>query len=245
MKTKFFCLRAAFGLTTLLSAGALRAGDDIRVGVVVEVTHEGKKIDRPMPNRPAYYEPVILGYREMGGVLTFWQRPSPPPAEVKRALVQALAAQGYLVAPPQTPASLVLAVRWGVVDPEMQPVFDSKDSAIDKIEPVDSSQMLAIVVGQGWYDIYPTSDPFARELTANLHDKEASRYFLIISALDAQAFANHQQVLLWRAHVTTQYWGHYLDQVLGTMITASAPLLGTKTTRPQIITASAAPLNPK
>jgi hypothetical protein len=157
-------------------------------------------------------------------------------------LVRALAPQGYLVAPKQTPASLVLACRWGVVDPEMQPTFNAEDSAIDKIEPVNQSEMLALIVGRGWYDIYPTDDPNARELVAGLHDKEASRYFLIISALDARAFANHQDVLLWRAHVSTQYWGHYLDQVLGTMITVSAPLLGEKTTRPQIITAPAAGL---
>ena len=242
MKSPLIFLRFAFVLPALFSANAARADDSVRVGVVVEVTAAGKKIDRPAPGKPAYYEPVILGYREMGGVLVFWQRPPPPPADVKRALLQAFATQGYLVAPAQAPASIVLACRWGIVDPESQPVFDAGDQAIDKIEPVNESELLAIVVGQRWYDIFPTDDPNARELVAGLHDKEASRYFLIISALDAQAFANHQQVLLWRAHVTTQYWGHYLDQVLGTMIRESAPFLGKKTTRPQIITSSASPL---
>ncbi len=235
MKTHLVFLRLVFCASPRCFPGAPRLpATTIRIGVVVEVTDAGKKIDRPAPDKPAYYEPLVLGYREMGGVLVNWQRPPPPPADVEHALVDALAGQGYLVAPSQTPASLLLVCRWGIVDPEMKPVFDAKDQAIDKIEPVNDDELLALIVGQGWYDIYPSGNPNARELVANLHDKNASRYFLIISALDARAFANHKQTLLWRAHVTTQYWGHYLDEVLGTMITASAPLLGTQTTEVQI-----------
>ena len=218
-------------------------GDDIRVGVVVEMTDEGRKVARPTPDDPIYYTPVVLGYREMGGILDFWQRSPPAPTDVEHALVQALAAQGYRVAPSKAQASVVLVFRWGVVDPETHPYFESKDNKIDRIEPVNESELLALVVGQPWYSIYPTYDPNARELMADLHDKNASRYFLIVSALDARAFAARKQVLLWRAHVTTPYWGHYLDQVLGTMITTAAPLFGRETGQPRLITASAAPLN--
>jgi hypothetical protein len=242
MKTHLVFLRIVFGAVALFSGRAALASDDLRIGVVVEVTDAGKKIERPAPDKPAYYEPLVLGYREMGGVVTNYQRPPPPASDVERALVQALAAQDYLVAPSQTPASLLLVFRWGIVDGEMKPIFDAKDQAIDKIDPVNDDELLALVVGQSWYELYPSGNPNARELVANLHDKNASRYFLIISALDARDFANHKQTLLWRAHVTTQYWEHYIDEVLGTMITASAPLLGTQTTEVHIITAPASPL---
>jgi hypothetical protein len=231
-------------LAALLPARAVLASDDVRVGVIVNVTDAGRKIGRPTPGNPAYYEPFVIGYRELGDVLTYWQRPPPPPEDVKNALIQALASQGYLVAPRQTPASLVLVFRWGVVDPETQPAFASQDNAIDRIEPENEDDMLGLVVGGGWRHIYPSSNPNAQELIANLHGKDGARYFLIISALDARAFANHQQVLLWRAHVTTLYWGHYLDQVLGTMITTAAPLLGTDMNLPQMFTAPTVPLGP-
>jgi hypothetical protein len=218
-------------------------GDSIRVGVVVEMTDAGKAVARPSADKPAYYLPVVLGYREMGGILNYWQRPPPPAEDVQRTLARRLAEQGYLAAPAGQKGSLVLVSRWGVVDPENKPFFESKDSAADRIAPVNDSEMLGLVVGQAWYSIYPTYNPNARELIADLREKDSSRYFLIISAYDADAYANHRQVLLWRAHVTTLYWGHYLDQVLGTLINTAVPLLGTATTEPRIITAPAAPIH--
>lgn len=235
-------LRIALVVAALLPARAALADDGLRVGVFVETTDAGSKLAHPAPDHPVYYEPFIIGYRELGGVLTYWQRPPPPPDAVKHALIQALAAQGYQVAPPQIPASLVLVFRWGIVDPAMQPLLDPKDEAVDRIEPVNEDAMLGLLVGEPWREIYPTDNPDAREFIANLHAEESSRYFLIISALDARAFAQHRQVLLWRAHVTTLYWGHYFDQVLGTLVTTSAPLLGTRMARPQMLTVPASPL---
>lgn len=241
MKTKNRFLVSALGVAALLSAGGLRASDDVRVGVVVEVTAEGRKI-QPNQGNPVYYRPIVLGYREMGGALTYYQRPAPAPSAVENALIQALAGQGYQVAQGSTPAAEVIVSRWGIVDPEMKPVFNEKDQAVDKIEPVNDSEMIALIVGERWYGIYPSENPDAQELVADLHDQQASRYFLIVSAYDAPAYANHQQKLLWRAHVSSQYWGHYLDQVLQPMITVSAPYFGKRTNRPEMITAEAAAL---
>jgi len=235
----------AMALLPLLCSARAMAEDSIRVGALIETTEEGERVLPPSPGHPVYYEPLALGYREMGGRLDFWQRPPPPVETVKGALIRALAGQGYQVAEGPTPASLVLVFRWGVIDPEMRPVFDHKDSAIDRIEPVNGSEMLGLVVGQGWYGIYPSINSNAQEFVADLgrNDQKESRYFLIVSALDARAFAKGKQVLLWRAHVTTLYWGHYLDEVLGSMINFSAPLFGRVTPVPQIATIPVLPLN--
>ena len=237
--------RIAGARNDAMSSESAMNGDSIRVGAVIEVTGEGEKVSPPSAGRPVFYEPLAIGYREMGGRLDFWQRPPPPVEEVKRSLEGALANQGYQVAQGSAPASLVLVFRWGVFDPEMSPIFDGHDSAIDRIDPVNGSATLGLIAGRGWYDISRSESSNAREFLSNLgfNDENESRYFLIVSALDAHAFARGEQVLLWRAHVTTLYWGHYLDQVLGSMIRFAAPQFGRATPVPRLATVPVLPLN--
>ncbi len=230
----------------------------------------------PTPDRPVYYLPAFIGYKELGGVLTNYQRPPPPMAGVQHAFIQALAQQGYLVATSHAnPPSIVIAVRWGEIAPELVPgggrfrggfgdlpdepqrppgaamaggiMRATPDNHVSRMRLVNRNEIMTYLVGTRWHSpgFYPIIDPNAQELVANLHDLNGGgRYFLLISALDYKAENQGRDVLLWRAHVSTQYWGHYFDQVLGTMIATSAPLLGKETVRPQIITAPEMAIGP-
>ena len=68
------------------------------------------------------------------------------------------------------------------------------------------------------------------------------RYYVLVSAFDFQSWLHHKPVLLWRAHVSTEQWGHYFDQVVGTLINTAGPLLGRETKVPHFISAPTLPL---
>src|SRR5262245_40871842 len=74
---------------------------DTEVNIVVDLTAEGKKVPKPSRAHPAYYYPVVGGFRELGALVAGEKRP--PAASVARLLAKALAAQGYLVMGENTP----------------------------------------------------------------------------------------------------------------------------------------------
>ena len=67
------------------------------VAVVVDMTDAGRKIATPTPDHPAFYVPVVVGYRSEGGQIA-GEKPPPAPERVLRQLAVTLAEQGYRVA---------------------------------------------------------------------------------------------------------------------------------------------------
>ncbi len=55
---------------------------------------------------------------------------------------------------------------------------------------------------------------------------DRQEYFLKISALDLKASQQHKRVQLWSLEVLTPRWGHYIDEVLPTMIASGTPAFG-------------------
>jgi hypothetical protein len=68
------------------------------------------------------------------------------------------------------------------------------------------------------------------------------RYYILISAFDFKSWLHHRAILLWRAHVSTELWGHYFDQVVGTLISTAAPEFGRETKVPHFTNADITPL---
>jgi len=262
-------LRGVLCAATLFPASSLLADDgDVRVAVVVDMTPEGRKFAHPTPDHPAYYLPVTLGYQEVGGHLTNYQRPPPPADKVQRLLANTLAAEGYRVATQESPPSLVLVFRWGYIAPmivmgqwgnrnEMMTYIAGDNWPDTALSSSTESQELVSSVdvasgsapGRGPYG-HPSMAPLSTVAgvppnssdTTNSSADLKSRYFLLVSALDFQAFQQHKSVLLWRAHVSINTWGHYLDETLPTLIAAGAPMFGRETNQPQIVTAPVVPL---
>ena len=61
------------------------------------------------------------------------------------------------------------------------------------------------------------------------------RHYLMVSAFDFKDWLHHKATLLWRAHISTELWGHSLDEVLPTMIASGAPMFGRETGRPRLL----------
>jgi hypothetical protein len=253
-------IRVVVGLAALLPIRAA-ADDDVglRVAVCVDVTPEGAKVALPAADRPVLYAPVAGGYREVGAILTFYQRTPPSDSRVLGQLIRALAPRGYRVAGPRGAASIVLSARWGYVAPTTAPgrhALPQPPSARSRNWITNREVVMSYIIGDKWKDLAVnarrgTLDPGTQEIFDDVRDAanenpggtigRGARYYLIISALDAPAFARNKAVLLWRAHVSAGYWGHYLDEVLPTLIAAATPLLGRDTPRPVVTTVAMVP----
>ena len=220
----------AIAPSVLWSAGIFGPPKETEVNIVVDLTADGKKVPPPSREHPAYYFPVVAGYREMGSPVA--GEKSPPAAPVARLLAKALAAQGYLVMSEKTPPpSLLLVFHWGSLNPQIDDVTSS-------VPPDDPSrqlpqeifwnlnEMLGLVAGR-------SSD----KLTAGFERDDLmqaareDRYFVIVSAFDYQAARDKKKKILWQARMSTPSNQVRLAEVLPAMITSGGPHFGRETDR--------------
>jgi len=236
----------------------------VRVDVVVDMTDAGKRIARPTPERPAYYLPLPMGYKEFG-YEAYFKRPPPTAIEIQQMLSYALAQQGYELMSKQNHPSIVLSFFWGYMDPEdvemqsfdsfqggrVPPIGQQADGTMGATMislgsmPANQGMMLALISGDGSIEDTNPSDPRMREA---LDMAKRPRYFVLISAFGFDSWLKSLQekkngrpvvdkpILLWRAHISTELWGHYFDQVAQTLITTAAPWFGRETKGPQLAT---------
>lgn len=231
-----------FGLIALLALGtaaSLRAGlfgfgapNDTDVNVVVDLTEDGKKLTPPTKEKPAFYYPVLAGFREEGSLVA--GEKSPPKNSVAKLLAKALASQHYYVVGPKTPApTIILVFHWGYMNPQ---VDDTGDPDNPQTIFWNQKEMLALVAGNTLKNIGALS--FEREDI--LQAARDDRYFVIVSAFDFAAAKEKKKKLLWQAKMSTPSNRVSLAEVIPGLITAGAPHFGRETERPKAITA---PLN--
>ena len=180
--------------------------------VTTDMTKEGKKISPPTAERPAYYVPVSLGYSETGDVAQHYQR-KPAEEPILRGVIEALAKQHYLIASRDFPPTLTIVIEWGTVTP----VYYAQ-------QVVNAWEIRARVLGDQEWDLGNAG------YTADMKDLRG-RHFLTISAFAYQREATKKQpdILLWRAHSTTDHWGNFLDEIIQPLITVATPALGRAT----------------
>jgi hypothetical protein len=217
---------------TLLGILAAPAGhgstNQTRVDVVVDMTREGRKLQPPSPGNPAYYLPLVRGYREMGKTVA---GTTPPPAVgVVHQIAVELAKQGYLVVSKDvsTP-SLILLIQWGSLNPEIGN-FDPGNDPRQKYF-FNERQMLALVGGN---TLEHMDLDFERETV--MQGAEEDRYFVALSAFDFKTYVSkHKKVLLWEAKMSLPSTGVTIDGALPALILAGGPLFGRETTRPKML----------
>ena len=184
--------------------------------VATDVTKEGRKISPPTAERPAYYVPVILGYSETGDISQHYlRRPADEP--ILRGVIEALAKQHYLVASRDFPPTLTIAIEWGTVTP----VYYGEEK---EQQVVNAWEIRARVLGDQEWGLGNAG------YAAEMMDLRG-RHFLTISAFAYQREATKKKpdILLWRAHATTNHWGNFLDEIIQPLITVATPALGRAT----------------
>lgn len=220
-------------LPALLTQSGRAGQRAAEVNVNVDLTPEGRKLTLPTRDHPAYYFPLVGGYRQEGAGKA--GEKIPDRSRVLHEVARTLAGNGYLVTGPKTPApSVLLVFYWGSMNPDADEVGDPGESHRVFF---NQKKMVALVGGQ----TLPNLDLFS-EREAVMQGAEDDRYFLMIAAYDFAAAQAHKKVLLWRTKMSTPADGVDFSDVLTALITSGGPLLGHETLRPVWVNQ---PLEPK
>lgn len=217
-----------------LKAGWFSNGNQREVDVVVDMTPEGRKLTHPDAKHPAFYYPVVAGFKEWGATVAGEKQPDPK--DVIHLMAVELAKQGYFVINKQHPTpDLIVTLHWGSMNPE-----------IDQSDPTDAStqvffnqnQMLALVGGNTLNNLDLN---FEREDV--MQAAEDDRYFIVVSAYDYRTYvdhradknAKHRKLILWQAKISVPSNGVYFPDVMKTLAKAGGPFLGRETIRPKML----------
>jgi len=205
------------------------APKDTDVNVVVDMTDAGRAVTPPTKEQPAFYYPVLAGYREAGSLVA--GEKSPPPAPVAKLLAKALAAQNYYVVGTNTPApTLLLVFHWGYMNPQIDDVGDSENP---QQQFWNQREMLALVAGNTLKNI----GVFDFKRADVLQAARDERYFVVVSAYDFAAAKEKKKKLLWQAKLSTPSNGVSLAEVLPSIISAGGPHFGRETKLPELVNA--------
>jgi hypothetical protein len=213
--------------------------------VNIDMTADGRQIARPTPDQPTYYVPVILGYHT-GGEIIAGEKP-PSRAEVIRQLGKALAKEGYILQALRpnansTRPALVLAIEWGYLNPEVtdfgdDPTFipaDSSQTAPRIAADFNQREMLTMVAGGSVY----RGEAFTTSEWERLRDAAAEgRYYIVVSAYDFDASLKGERKLLWRARMSTERQGVWMDDVVPALVASGATIFGRDVKLPKFVTA--------
>lgn len=247
---------AAFGAGVLFAfspvTAAVKDGDKAMVIVNVDLTAEGEKIPHPSASQPAYYVPVILGYQERGKIIGGEKPPSR--AELLREIGHALAKEGYKLQAVRPDAnttlpSLILTFEWGYLNPDISNFglmdlttpdggtlapaeVQTKSSMASGSADYNQGEMVTLVAGAALAAQMATAGSTGVSQIDWDKLKNAvseDRYFIIVSAYDFASSLKGEQKLLWRARMSTERQGVWMNDVLSALVTAGAPVFGRKT----------------
>ena len=206
----------------LSSVPAVRAvtSDERFVIQSTDITWDGKKLKPPSPESPTYYVPVFEGYKELGAASKDYER-KPPDKDTARQLINMLEKQGYIMASRQNRPTIVLVFQWGSIVPiEVDSAARGPNQPPLPGHVTNAAEIKAYVVGERGRDLDRHSAYYG-EMTSL-----EARHYLMISAFKFRNSDEGDEILLWRAHVTTELWGNYLNEVLPLMIAHAAPIVG-------------------
>ena len=226
------------------------------VAVVVDMTDAGRKIAPPTPGHPAFYVPVVVGYRSEGGQLAGEKAP-PAPERVMRQLGMTLAEQGYRVVGARTGEPTVLLLfAWGSWNPQIDkvPMEEDPDPSQNPETPAplptgsggveralpsrNATDMLKLVAGNtiNRLPVMPSyMTDFDRDAIRS--DATENRYFVAIVAFDWASIKQHKRVMLWSAKMSIRATGSWFDEVFPALIKSGGPFFGRETLQRQLVSA--------
>lgn len=189
-----------------------------RVIVVGDVTEMGRMLAPPSAEKPVYYFPLVVGYKELGAPIA--GEKVPEKNMVLRTLAKVLAKQHYLVMNEQHPPEQLLVFWWGSMNPEIQD-FGSNDPSEQVF--FNRREMLALV---GAYKAAGIAPWQSQDLQTAARD---DRYFIILMSYDFAAARQKQKKLLWMAKMSTESVGTMLPEVIPALAASGGPAFGRDT----------------
>ena len=230
---------------------SLQANPSIDVIIITEMTAAGKALTPASPSHPAYYLAGDSGVTEIGDT---YAGERPPKDQILEAtMVRTLAANGYLPADATHPASLYLYFRWGSFN-QIKPVDDTSSGnlpqAPDHAMQLNLIERAGLVAGtplaleilkamrDGTLQVFSNRDSKTRFIMDQIY---SNRYFVVASAYDYAATAQHRLVLLWRTRISTDSQGLKMDRSIPSIVQTAGPLFGRETAGPVRLTRQVVP----
>jgi hypothetical protein len=254
-------LRPSLVLMAVLAAGGVapsRAADDgssfwsgkLYMVVVAEQPHPESKISLPTADHPAYFVAYDGGYIEEGDPIA--NEKPPAPADVAQVLYRSLAPQHYLPATDQSLPSVLLIYHWGLLNRDSIEIRSSLSLGPNERARIAlvTTARYARMIEQDLLDERTTREMHARTWIPyflNFRERDMldlsrdDRYFVIVSAYDYAALANHHAKLLWRAKMSARSAGAAMATALPALLRTGAPYFGQNLDEPQIVKASEVP----
>lgn len=188
----------------------------------------------PSANHPIFYIAVSAGYRDLGQPIA--GEKVPPSAETVKLVTKILDGQGYKLATNKNLPSIMIVYTWGTLHPQ-RPYPDASYLVTNRGQMLDF--LGASKVG---IDTRPNASAFSNlsfGLTPLSSDASAFEemtndglYVISLSAYDFASAQSGHAKLLWRTNISTPSSGHYLPEVMPSMLTIAAPHIGRSTDRP-------------
>lgn len=188
----------------------------------------------PSANHPVFYIAVSAGYRDLGHAVA--GEKVPPSGDIVKLVTKILDRQGYKLATNKNLPTIMIVYTWGTLHPD-RPYPDAPYAVTNR------GQMLNFLgAAKVGIDTRPQAEAFSSlnvGLTPLSSDASALEemtndglYVVSLSAYDFASAQSGNAKLLWRTNISTPSSGHYLPEVLPSMLTIAGPHIGRETNRP-------------
>jgi hypothetical protein len=234
-------------LVPAASAGGLldflQRNNELQVVTVTDTTPNGALLRPASPANPVFYLAVSTGSHDFGGVIAGDKQPTS--REVAATITKVLAKQGYLPATDLHPPTLLLLWTWGTMNTE---TFNGSGE-LANIQ-VNREQLLRFMGADKLGLVSRTPNSFPMEmllpgLSITSSDAQAlndlaqdNLYVAAIGAYDYQAAVRNESKLLWKTKISCPSRGHWMPEVLPSMLAIAGPYIGRETSRPVLVSAS-------
>ena len=227
---------------TILDLLRLLPTNQLEVVTVTDTTRNGALLRPATPANPVFYVAVSAGCHDLGGLILGDKLPTTQ--EVTDTITKVLAKQGYLPATDLHPPTLLLLWTWGTMNRETNNDLDYGGMQINR------GQMLHFLggykVGLGGRtpntlqeDLLQPGLFAARNDAQMLYDLAGNNlYIAVIAAYDYQALVRKESKLLWKTKIGCPSRGHWMPELLPSMLAIAGPNIGRETAKPVVITAT-------
>ncbi len=185
----------------------------------------------PSPGHPVYYMAVSRGYRDFGYENAGEKMPES--RGVLKMVTKILDSQGYKVADTEHAPTIIILYSWGTFYQNPDP--HATQSYVPEMLDFLGAAKSGIRTGNRDKDDHELGS----ELTALSPDTSTivgfiphGMYVITFWAFDFDQARQGVARVLWKTNVSSSTRGFYLPEVLPTMLTVAAPLIGRETRRP-------------
>lgn len=193
-------------------------------------------VQPPSPTHPVSYMAVSAGYRDLGRPIA--GEKIPKNADVVKLVTKILDAQGYKLATNKTAPTIMIVYTWGTLHPD-SPYPNAPYLVVNRNQMLNFLGASKVGIDTGrTATAFPELGlslgltPLSSDASAFEEMTNDGLYVISLAAYDFSSAQNGAAKLLWRTNISTPSSGHYLPEVIPTMLSIAAPHIGRETNRP-------------